>query len=318
VKAYIARRLIQAVFVIFIVTLVVFFAIRLLPGDPIYVYISSDMVSSISPERIALIRHELGLDQPMIVQYANWMSGLFHGDLGESIFYREPVSKLIGIRLPITLHLGLIAFVFASILGILGGTLSALRRGKILDLVVTILANIGICIPVFWLGVLLMYFLAFQLGWLPIGGYTSPFKDFLLSTQQIIVPVMCLMTFTLAADARQSRSSILEVTHQDYVRTAWSKGLRERLIVQRHILKNAFIPIVAFKGMGFAYIIGGSVLVEQVFNINGIGRLAANAVLSQDYAVIQGVILMTAVMVTIVNIIVDISYAWLDPRIRYS
>jgi peptide/nickel transport system permease protein len=316
--AYIIRRLIQAVFVIIIVTLLVFLAVRLLPGDPLLLYLSGSQMQSLSLERIELYRHEFGLDKPIMVQYANWISGLFHGDLGTSIFYQRPVSELIAVRLPITLHLGLLAFVFSSILGITAGTVSALRRGTWLDFVITMMANTGICVPVFWLGILMMYLFAFRLGWLPIGGYTSPFDDFVLSTKQLIMPVICLMVFALAADARQSRSSMLEVIHQDYIRTAWSKGLSERVIVLRHILKNGIIPIVTFKGMGFAYIIGGSVFIETVFNINGIGRLAAGAVISRDYAIIQGTILLIAILVALVNLLVDISYGWLDPRVRYS
>jgi len=316
--AYIIRRLIQAVFVIIIVTLLVFLAVRLLPGDPLLLYLSGSQMQSLSLERIELYRHEFGLDKPIMVQYANWISGLFHGDLGTSIFYQRPVSELIAVRLPITLHLGLLAFVFSSILGITAGTVSALRRGTWLDFVITMMANTGICVPVFWLGILMMYLFAFRLGWLPIGGYTSPFDDFVLSTKQLIMPVICLMVFALAADARQSRSSMLEVIHQDYIRTAWSKGLSERVIVLRHILKNGIIPIVTFKGMGFAYIIGGSVFIETVFNINGIGRLAAGAVISRDYAIIQGIILLIAILVALINLLVDISYGWLDPRVRYS
>lgn len=316
--AYIIRRLIQGVFIIIIVTLLVFFAIRLLPGDPLLLYVSGSQLQSLSPERIELARHELGLDKPLIVQYANWISDLLHGDLGTSIFYRESVSKLIAVRLPITLHLGMLAFIFSSVLGIAAGTVSALKRGKWLDFVMTMMANIGICVPVFWLGILMIYIFAFKLGWFPIGGYTSPFDDFWLSTRQLIMPVFCLMLFGLAADARQSRSSMLEVIHQDYIRTAWSKGLSERVVTMRHILKNGIIPVVTLKGMGFAQIIGGAVFVETVFSINGIGRLAASSVIQQDYAVIQGIVLLTAVIVIITNLLVDISYAWLDPRVRFT
>jgi peptide/nickel transport system permease protein len=316
--AYIIRRLIQGVIVIVILTLAVFFAVRLLPGDPILLYVSGAQLQSLTPERIELIRHEFGLDKPMMVQYANWVSDLLHGDLGTSIFYRDPVSTLIAVRLPITLHLGLLAFIFSSILGISAGTVSALKRGKKLDSFITITANIGICFPIFWLAILMIYIFAFRLGWFPIGGYTSPFVDFWLSTMQLIMPVLCLMLFGLSADTRQTRSSMLEVTHQDYVRTAWSKGLSERVVTTRHILKNGIIPVVTLKGMAFASIIGGSVFIESVFNINGIGKLAAHAVQSQDYAIIQAIVLLTAVMVVFTNLLVDISYAWLDPRVRYT
>jgi peptide/nickel transport system permease protein len=318
VTAYIIRRLIIAVFVIVIVTMLVFLAVHLLPGDPILLYLSGSQMRSLTQEQIDLARHEFGLDKPLAVQYIHWMSDLFHGDLGMSIFYYEPVAKLIAQRLPITLHLGLLALFFSTILGVTAGTVSALRRGKKLDFVMTMGANVGITIPVFWLGILLIYLFGFYLEWLPICGYTSPFDDFWLSTKMLIMPVICLMVFAMAGDARQSRSSMLEVIRQDYVRTAWSKGLGERAVVMRHVLKNGIIPIVTLKGMGLGQILGGCVFIETVFNIPGIGRLAVEGVLSQDYAIVQGTVLITAIMVAFANLLVDLSYGWLDPRVRYS
>ena len=315
---YIIDRLIQAVIVVIIATLIVFILVRFLPGDPILLYISGAQLQTASPERIAAMRQEFGLDQPLIMQYLNWIWDLLHGDLGKSIFYQQPVSKLIGERLPTTLHIGLLAFIFSSVLGITAGTLTAVRRGKWLDYVTTVLANLGICIPVFWLCILLMYFFAFKLGWVPLGGYTSPFDNFIQSTRQLILPVFCLMLFGLAADARQTRSSMLEVIYRDYVRTAYSKGLSERVVIMRHVFKNGITPIVTFKGMAFSQILGGSVFVESVFYINGVGRLAAQAVTSQDYAIVQAIVLLSAVITVLVNILVDISYVWLDPRVRYN
>jgi peptide/nickel transport system permease protein len=317
VTAYIIRRLLQGLFVILIITILVFFAIRYLPGDPLLTYVSGSQFQALNPEQIKSLRQEFGLDKPVIVQYGIWVLDLFRGDLGTSIFYREPVSKLLATRLPITLHVGLTAFILSSILGIAAGTVSALRRGKWMDTVITFIANIGICVPAFWLAILLIYLFSYRLGLLPIGGYTSPFSSFWLSTRQLILPVLCLSIFGLAGGARQSRSSVLEVISQDYVRTAWSKGLSERAVTMRHILKNSLIAVVVFQGMGFAYILGGSVFIESVFGINGIGRLAASSVNKQDYAVIQAIVLLTSVMVTLTNLVVDISLAWLDPRIRY-
>ena len=316
--AYIIRRLLQALLVVLIATLVIFLLVRFLPGDPILMYVSGSDLKSLSPEKVEAARHAFGLDRPVIVQYFHWLWDLLHGDLGTSLFYREPVTKLIASRLPVTLLLGLLAFFFSSIFGIAAGTFSALRRGKRVDFVLTVLANVGITVPVFWLGILLIYVFAFKLHWFPIGGYTSPFEDFGHSMRQLVLPVFCLMLFGLAADARQTRSSMLEVMHQDYVRTAWAKGLSERSVVMKHIFKNGIIPIVTFKGMGFAYIIGGSVFVESVFSINGLGRLAASSVASQDYAVVQGIVLLCALIVTITNFLVDLSYGWLDSRVRYN
>ncbi len=308
----------QSLLVIILVTFVVFIVIRLLPGDPILLYLSSQQMENLTPEELEETRAEFGLDKPLPVQYVDWIGDLFHGDLGTSLYYHEDVSKLLAWRAPITFHLGLLAWIFSHILGFIAGALSALRRGRWIDTVMTLLANLGITIPVFWLGILLIYFFGYQLGWLPLHGYTYPWVDFGQSLRQAILPVICLSIFPLASTARQTRSSMLEVIRQDYIRTAWSKGLRERTIVIRHIIKNGLIPVVTLSGVGLGYILSGQVLVETVFNIPGMGRLGVDAVLSQDYAVIQAIILITAVLVVLVNLLVDISYGWLDPRVRYG
>jgi len=271
---YIIRRLFMAVLVLVIVSLLVFFAMRLLPGDPIRMLVTSSAKQSFTEEQIQLLRHEAGLDRPMIVQYVNWVGDLFQGDMGKSILSKTPVSRDIVKRLPITLHLGLTAFVIAFLLGIPAGIICAMRRGTWIDTVVTTLSSIGITIPTFWLGVMMIYLFSLQLHWLPVMGYTSPFTDLGMNVRQMIMPVICEALFPLAANARQTRSSMLEVMKQDYIRTAWSKGLRERIIILRHALKNSLIPIITLSGMGLSMIIGGSVIIEQVFNIPGMGRLA--------------------------------------------
>jgi len=316
--AYIIRRLLQAVFVLFIVSLVVFLVMRLLPGDPILMYLSKAQVGALSAQQIELTRHEFGLDKPMVAQYADWIAGIFHGKFGKSVFYNKQVSILLAERVPVTLYLGLLSFVIANVLGIIAGIISAVRRGKAMDSFVTVIANIGITIPIFWLAIMLIYAFGLKLGWLPIQGYTSPLEDFGRSTRQIIMPVFCLTIFVIGACARQTRSSMLEVLHQDYVRTAWSKGLRERTVIMVHVLKNGIIPVVTLMGMHIGQILGGSVLIETVFNIQGIGRLSVDAVLSLDYAVVQAIVLVMAIMVVLANLLVDISYGWLDPRIRYG
>jgi peptide/nickel transport system permease protein len=221
-------------------------------------------------------------------------------------------------RFPVTLHLGLLAWIVGATFGILAGLLAAVRRGKWVDKVVTPLTYIGVTIPVFWLGILLIYAFGLKLNWLPIVGYTSPLDDFWLSTKQVIMPVICLAVFGLAANARQTRSSMLEVIQQDYIRTAWSKGLRERTIITRHAMKNSLIPVITLMGMGVGIIFGGSVLVETVFAIPGVGRLLVSSIFGQDYVVVQAITLVIAVIVLVVNLIVDISYGWFDPRIRHG
>ncbi|MBN1255512.1 MAG: ABC transporter permease [Deltaproteobacteria bacterium] len=315
---YIIRRVIQSMLVLVMVTMIVFLVMRLLPGDPIYMLITEDDLIQSSEEKIAALRHEFGLDKPIPVQYINWFSAAVCGDLGVSIIHRGKVAKEIIGRLPITLHIGLLAFIISIVVGIPLGVVSAVRRGRWLDTGVTLLANLGITIPVFWLGILMIYFFALYLGILPVQGYTSPFEDFWMSTRKIIMPVFCLSVFPIASAARQTRSSMLEIMRQDYIRTAWAKGLRERLIIVRHALKNALIPVVTLKGLMFRNIIGGSVLVETVFNIPGMGRLAVDGVISHDYAIVQGIVLLIATVVLVVNLVVDLSYGWLDPRIRYG
>ena len=316
---YIIRRLIQSLFVLILVTLIVFFVMRLLPGDPLLLYMSqSAELETMPPEMLDKLRHEFGLDKPVMVQYVVWLSDILKGDFGTSIFYHEKVGKLMLERFPVTLHLGLLAWLTSATLGIIAGLLAAVRRGKWVDKVVTPLTYIGVTIPVFWLGILLIFTFGLKLSWLPISGYTSPLDDFWLSTRQVVMPVICLAVFGLAANARQMRSSMLDVIQQDYIRTAWSKGLRERIIVIRHALKNSLIPVITLMGISISIIFGGSVLVETVFAIPGVGRLLVSSIFGQDYVVVQAISFVVALVVQMSNLIVDISYGFLDPRIRYS
>ena len=316
--SYIIRRLLETVIVLILVTLIVFIAIRLLPGDPIYVLLSPNQASQLTKNQITQIRHEAGLDKPIMEQYVIWMINLFHGDFGKSVVYKTDVSEALAERLPITLHLGILAFIIGFILGIPMGVIAAIRRGTWIDTVVTSLANLGITIPIFWLGVILIYVFALQLKLLPVMGYISPFDNFWMSTKHIIMPVLCLAIWPLAGNARQIRSIMLEVLRQDYIRTAWSKGLSERAVILRHALKNGFIPILTFTGLMVPTIVGGEVLIEMVFNIPGLGRLAVESLRKLDYAYVQGVVLIIALAVGLTNLLIDISYGWLDPRIRYK
>jgi peptide/nickel transport system permease protein len=317
--AYIIRRLLMGLLILALVTVIVFLAVRLLPGDPLLMYMAqSSEIMSMTPEQLDILRHEFGLDQPLLVQYFDWIGGIFQGDLGKSIYFREDVAKLLAERFPITLHLGVLSFLLSSVCGIAFGMLAAIRRARWIDTTVTFLSYIGISVPIFWLGLLLMYGFGLRLGLLPIAGYTSPFDNFWLSTKQAIMPVMCLSVQGLAAVARQTRSSVLEVISQDYIRTAWSKGLRERLIVQRHVLKNSLIPVITLLGLIVGMVFGGSVLVETVFAIPGMGRLLVTSTMGQDYTVLQSCTLILAAIIILTNLIVDIAYGWLDPRIRYA
>lgn len=315
---YIIRRLIQALIVLFIVTALVFILMHLLPGDPILYYLTQDRFTQATQEEIATLRHQFGVDRPIVVQYFDWLNDIFHGDLGRSVSRRVPVNDLIKQALPISFYLGTLSFIISNAIAIPIGIISAARRGKWSDTVLTVLANIGITAPTFWVGVILIYLFGITLGWLPTHGYTSPFEDFWRSTRQIIMPIICLSVFPLAGAVRQTRSAMLEVIHQDYIRTAWSKGLTERTVILKHAVKNGIIPVVTLVGMGIGSIVGGQVLVEQVFTIPGMGRLAVDALFARDYAVVQGIVLIIAVVVLLSNLAVDISYGWLDPRVRYD
>jgi peptide/nickel transport system permease protein len=315
---YIIRRLLHAALVVVIVSLMVFLLMRLLPGDPILMYVTSGDLQSVTKEQIAHMKHELGMDRPLLIQYGDWLFHAVRGDLGKSILHKYDVMEEISRRLPITLYLGLIAFVIGCIVGPLLGIISAVRRGKWIDSFVTVIANLGITAPPFWLGALLIYVFGLYLGLLPIYGYTSPFEDLWRNLRQSIMPIFVLATFPVASAARQTRSSVIEVMRQDYIRTAWAKGLSEKAVIMRHVLKNALMPVVTLQGMSLRNIIGGSVLVETVFVVPGMGKLAVDGMLSQDYTVVQGVILVVAVTVVVSSLIVDILYGWLDPRIQYE
>jgi len=308
----------HAVLVVLIVSLLVFLLMRLLPGDPILMYVASGDLQSFSEEQVEHLRHELGMDKPLLLQYFDWLINAVQGDLGKSILHRYDVLEEIGNRLPITLYIGLLAFAIGCIIGPLLGVISAVRRGKWLDNLVTVIANVGITAPPFWVGIILIYLFSLYLGLLPVYGYTSPLENLGRNLQQSIMPIFVLATFPIASAARQTRSSVIEVMRQDYVRTAWAKGLSERVIIIRHVLKNALIPVITLQGMLLRNIIGGSVIVETVFVIPGMGKLVVDGMLAQDYTVVQGVVMVVALTVVISNLVVDILYGWLDPRIQYE
>jgi peptide/nickel transport system permease protein len=308
----------HAVLVVLIVSLIVFLLMRLLPGDPILMYVASGDLQSFSVEQIKHLKHQLGMDKPLLVQYFDWLWNAVQGNLGKSLLHRYDVLEEIGNRLPITLYLGLLAFAIGCIIGPLLGVVSAVRRGKWLDDLVTVIANLGITAPPFWLGIILIYVFSLYLRLLPVYGYTSPLVDLWKNLQQSIMPIFVLATFPIASAARQTRSSVIEVMRQDYIRTAWAKGLSERVIIIRHVLKNALMPVVTLQGMLLRNIIGGSVIIETVFVIPGMGKLVVDGMISQDYTVVQGVILVVAVTVVVSNLIVDVLYGWLDPRIQYE
>ena len=311
---FIVRRLLETLVVLVIVSLIAFSLLHITPGDPALLILGD----SATQERIEALRRELWLDRPIWVQYWHWATELLQGNLGTSIIFRDSVARLLITRLPITFHLGLVALVLSILVSIPAGIISAVRRGGWLDSLITVSANLAMAVPVFWLGILGIYLFALKLGWLPVQGYTAPGDDFWLSTRQLVMPAICLALVPLASLTRQTRSSMLEVVRQDYIRTARSKGLSEWNVIMGHALKNAIIPVVTLLGMQLRNLVGGAILIEQVFNIPGMGRLLVSGVFGKDYVLVQGIVMIVGIVVALANLAVDISYGYIDPRIRYD
>jgi peptide/nickel transport system permease protein len=305
-SAYVLRRLVLAVPTLVGVTVVVFALIRLVPGDPARLVLGLQA----SEEEVQRLRVQLGLDQPLPVQYARFLARLLQGDLGRSVVTGEPVLREIGARLPATVQLAVTSTVVATLAGVAAGVVSATRQYSWWDYAVMTVALFGISLPVFWLGLMLMLLFSVHLRWLPAGGYGTP--------AHLVLPTVTLAAFSVAIIARMTRSSLLEVLHQDYVRTAWAKGLSSRAVVLRHALKNALIPVVTVIGLQFGGLLGGAILTETVFAWPGMGRLLVGAIVARDYPVVQGTVLVFAALFTLVNLAVDVLYAYVDPRIHYG
>lgn len=310
---FVLKRAASTLPVMLVVALVVFLMLRLTPGDPAVV-IAGDQATA---EQIARIRATLGLDLPLHVQFLTWMGQLLQGDLGVSIFSNLPVTTLIGQRLEPTLVLTATTIVFSVLVAVPLGVLAAWKAGGWVDRFVMIVSVVGFSFPVFVLGYLLIYKFSLDLKWLPTQGYRSPFTDFQGFLRTITLPTITLGAIYIALVTRITRASVLEVLGEDYIRTARAKGQSERKVLFRHALKNAAIPIATVIGIGVALLIGGAVVTETVFNIPGLGRLVVDAILRRDYPVIQGLILVFSFTYILINMLIDVAYTVLDPRIRY-
>lgn len=309
---YLFKRLMQTVVILIIVSILAFSLIQLIPGDPVYVMLGDE----ITQEHHDKVWEEMGLNDPLPVQYYNWLTGMFRGDMGYSYRFRADVVDVIKARLPVTFVLGVTSAVFSVLIGIIAGIVSAVKRGTAVDSIITVVANIGVATPSFWLVAVMILVFSINLKLLPSYGYTLPWVDFQKSMRQTILPVICMSFGGIAAYTRQTRASILEVINQDYVRTARSKGLKEGKILSRHVLRNALIPILTLAGMTLRSCIGGSAIVESMFNIAGMGQVMVNAVNSCDYQLLQSSLFFMAAITCLCNLLVDISYAFADPRIR--
>ena len=311
--AYIIRRIIATIPVMAVVGIFVFLLLHLTPGDPAAI-IAGDYAS---PEDIKRIRAKLGLDEPIYIQFGTWVWQLMQGDLGISIFSDLPVSHLIAQRIEPTLALSVATIIMAVLFAVPLGVLAAWRAGTLIDRLSMVIAVFGFSVPVFVIGYLLMYVFAIELKWFPVQGYVSYKVGFLPFLRSITLPSVALALLYSALIARITRASVLEVLTEDYIRTAHAKGLASSVVLMRHALKNAAVPIVTIIGIGIALLIGGVVVTESVFNIPGLGRLTVDSILRRDYPIIQGVILLFAGVYVFINLLVDIAYTFLDPRIRY-
>jgi len=310
---YFVRRLLATIPVIGMVAFFVFALLYLTPGDPAAV-IAGDIATVADIERI---RHQLGLDQPLLTRFWSWASAVLHGDLGISIFTNLPVTQLIGQRVEPTLSLALCTLIVAVLVAVPMGVIAAWKAGKLIDRLVMLFSVAGFSIPVFVLAYLLIYLFAIELDWLPVQGYTPLHEGLWPWLRHLILPSIALGTIYIALIARITRATMLDVLAQDYVRTAHAKGLAPGVVLMRHALKNAAVPIVTVIGIGVALLISGVVVTESVFAIPGIGRLTVDAIIRRDYPIIQGVILIFSAVYVLVNLAVDLSYRLFDPRIQY-
>ena len=311
--AYIIRRILATIPVMAVVGIFVFLLLHLTPGDPAAI-IAGDYAS---PEDIKRIRAKLGLDRPIYIQFGTWVWQLMQGDLGISIFSDLPVSHLIAQRIEPTLALSVATIVMAVLFAVPLGVLAAWRAGTLIDRLSMVIAVFGFSVPVFVIGYLLMYVFAIELKWFPVQGYVSYRDGVIPFLRSITLPSVALALLYSALIARITRASVLEVLTEDYIRTARAKGLASSVVLMRHALKNAAVPIVTIIGIGIALLIGGVVVTESVFNIPGLGRLTVDSILRRDYPIIQGIILLFAGVYVFINLLVDIAYTFLDPRIHY-
>jgi peptide/nickel transport system permease protein len=315
-RTYIAKRLLLIVPTLLGVASLVFVIMRIIPGDVALLILGGD-AGQIDPQQLAAMRHQLGLDQPVILQFAHWLWGVAQFDFGKSLWTGQPVTEELLIRLPLSLELALMATIVSVLIAIPLGMLAAIRQDTWVDYVVRVVSIGGLAIPSFWIGILCILFLVIYFGWGPPLEFTPFWVDPWANFQMMVWPVVTVGYRYAAVTTRMTRSTLLEIMREDYIRTAWAKGLRERAVVVRHGLKNAMLPVVTLVGTEFAFLIGGLVVTETVFTLNGVGRFVVDAVAHRDYPVVQALVFLIAFSFVIVNLLVDLTYAWFDPRIRY-
>lgn len=311
---YIIRRLISMLPVLLIVSVISFGLLYVLPGDPAIAMLGEEVGNA---ETYLRLQRELGLDQPIWVQYGRWVGRLVRGDLGTSIRTGEPVAQILWQRAPISIYVGFAGMLVGLLIGLPAAVLSAVRPGSRLDMSATVLSLAGIAIPGFWLALILIYLFGVYLRWLPPSGYTPPSEDLWLSLKMVIMPAFVIGTGSAAVIMRQARSSLIEVLEQDYITVARAKGVVERRVIASHAVKNAMIPVLTIIGLQVGSLVSGAAIAETVFAIPGVGRAAVDAIFFRDYPVLQGAVLMLTLAVMLANLLTDLTYGYLDPRIRY-
>ncbi len=317
-RTYILKRLLLIIPTLLGVAAIVFLIMRVIPGDVALLILGGDDGGGqIDAEALANLRAQLGLDQPLIVQFGAWLWGVVQFDFGKSLWTGAPVVDELLIRLPLSLQLALMATAVSVLIAIPLGMLAAVRQDSWVDYVIRVVSIGGLAIPGFWVGILCILFLVIAFGWGPPLEYHPPWKDPWANFSMMVWPVVTVGYRYSAVTTRMTRSTVLEVLREDYIRTAWAKGLRQRVIVIRHALKNAMLPVITLIGTEFAFLIGGLVVTETVFTLNGIGRFVVDAVAHRDYPVVQALVFLIAFSFVVVNLLVDLTYAWFDPRIRY-
>ena len=318
-NTYVLKRFMLFVPTLLLVTLMVFALMRLVPGDPAELLLMGfEGDGQYSQQQLDELRAKLGTDRPLAIQYLSWIWGMLRGDFGVSMYFDTPISEDLGAKLPITLELAVLALLLAFAVAMPLGVLSAVRQDTIADYASRIIAIAGVAMPTFWIGILVVYFLVTWFDWLPPLGYADLWENPWRNLQQMVFPAIALGFYNMALIARVTRSSMLEVFREDYIRTARSKGLRERAVIIRHALKNAFLPILTISGWQVGRLIAGTVVIETIFLVPGMGRLLVDSILHRDYTMIQSIVMVIAFMVLALNLVVDLLYAWLDPRIRYE
>lgn len=309
---FLARRVMIAIPTIILISIFVFSLQKLLPGDPILVMAGEER----DPDVIAALREKYRLNDPIPVQYIAWARNALQGDLGISLRTQQPVLELIGEKLPVTIQLAVMALIIAMVIGIPAGVISAYKKGTWIDWLANVVALSGLSVPNFWLGIMLILLVSVQLGWLPASGYRPLSEDPLQSIRTMLMPAFVLGTGIAATLMRHTRSAMLSVLRSDYVRTARAKGLKERVVLVKHALRNALVPVVTVTTLLFGELLAGAVLTEQIFTIPGFGKLVVDAVFNRDYAVVQGIVLCTGVAFIFMNILADAAYRVLNPRMR--